>query len=47
VEKEIHSHPEQYPKVHIKDHPSQTEQVEEVKEFDSAYKLPKQPPVIN
>ncbi|XP_048770277.2 probable mitochondrial pyruvate carrier 1 [Ostrea edulis] len=47
VEKEIHSHPKQYPKVHIKDHPSLTEQVEEVKEFDSAYKLPKETPVIN
>lgn len=46
VEKEIHSHPEQYPKVHIKDHPSPREQVEEVKEFDAAYKLPKETPII-
>lgn len=47
VEKEIHTHPDQYPKVHIKDHPSPQEQAEEVKEFDAAYKLPIEKPVIN
>jgi hypothetical protein len=43
VEKEIHSHPEEYPDLHVgaKIPPSLSLQEKEVAEFDKKYELPK------